>query len=101
MRLFVQRWLFIPMLLIPTLWVFVAPSAEAASPKLFKLPAATRAAALAVASDGAIWFNGIHGSGHPGGPGGFIGHMGVDGALTEFPLPNEARAVGTPVAASP
>jgi hypothetical protein len=72
----------------------VGPAA-AAKPKLVhELAAASHAGAPALGPEGVIWFAGHNASSFVGREGSFVGRLGPEGALTEYPLPegHEARA---------
>jgi len=78
--------------LLAALAIGAAPAA-AAEPTLFKLPAATHAEALAVAPDGAVWFDPTHGKEWEGSTEAVLGRLDADGAFVELPSAGFAEPV--------
>jgi hypothetical protein len=78
--------------------LLAATTAGAAKPRIvYTLPKATHARSMSLASDGAVWFRGIWGTEHDGGPGSFVGRWGPNRELTTFEVPEEVE-LGYPVA---
>ena len=68
--------------------LLAATAASAAKPKtIYRLPEATHAGSMSLASDGAVWFKGFWGTAHNGGSGYFVGRWGPNRRLKTFEVP--------------